>query len=178
MAEPLPQPTKRPLHGYQYSPEEQAEKDHYIKQMLRDFMSSGLASLPEAGLSALAGGPPMDASTAAIFIMKCQQAKKSSSAQPHGVAPAASAPHIIVRSAGANTKTELEEDSDQAILAAVSQLDPNAKALVNSLATALESDGSPSNIAATVEAIETTGTGALPSDVQRLQLRVERASHT
>ena len=44
----------------------------------------------------------------------------------------------------------------------MSQLDPNAKALVNSLATALESDGSPSNIAATVEAIETTGTGALP----------------
>ena len=30
-----------------------------FKQMLRDFMSSGLASLPEAGLSALAGGPPM-----------------------------------------------------------------------------------------------------------------------
>ena len=77
-----------------------------------------------------------------------------------------------------NTKTELEEDSDQAILAAVSQLDPNAKALVNSLATALESDGSPSNIAATVEAIETTGTGALPSDVQRLLVaRRESITH-
>ena len=161
-----------------------AEGDQAVfKQMLRDFMSSGLASLPEAGLSALAGGPPMDASTAAIFIMKCQQAKKSSSAQPHGVAPAASAPHIIVRKLAdtktkANTKTELEEDSDQAILAAVSQLDPNAKALVNSLATALESDGSPSNIAATVEAIETTGTGALPSDVQRLLVaRRESITH-
>ena len=44
-----------------------AEGDQAVfKQMLRDFMSSGLASLPEAGLSALAGGPPMDASTAAI----------------------------------------------------------------------------------------------------------------
>ena len=35
--QPLPQPKKRALHGYQYSPKEQAEKDMVIKQMLRDF---------------------------------------------------------------------------------------------------------------------------------------------
>ena len=35
--EPLPQPKKRALHGYQYSPKEQAEKDMVIKHMLRDF---------------------------------------------------------------------------------------------------------------------------------------------
>ena len=35
--EPLPQPKKRDLHGYQYSPKELAEKDMVIKQMLRDF---------------------------------------------------------------------------------------------------------------------------------------------
>ena len=35
--QPLPQPNKRALHGYQYSPKEQAEKDMVLKQMLRDF---------------------------------------------------------------------------------------------------------------------------------------------
>ena len=35
--QPLPQPKKRALHGYKYSPKEQAEKDMVIKQMLRDF---------------------------------------------------------------------------------------------------------------------------------------------
>ena len=35
--QPLPQPKKRALHGYQYSPKEQAEKDMVIKQMIRDF---------------------------------------------------------------------------------------------------------------------------------------------
>ena len=35
--EPLPEPTKRQLHGYKYSPKEQAEKDMVIKAMLRDF---------------------------------------------------------------------------------------------------------------------------------------------
>ena len=37
MTEPLPQPTKRHLHGYKYSPKELAEKEHYIKQMMRDW---------------------------------------------------------------------------------------------------------------------------------------------
>ena len=35
--QPLPQPKKRALHGYKYSPKELAEKDMVIKQMLRDF---------------------------------------------------------------------------------------------------------------------------------------------
>ena len=35
--DPLPQPKKRALHGYKYTPKEQAEKEHYIKQMIRDF---------------------------------------------------------------------------------------------------------------------------------------------
>ena len=35
--EPVMEPTKRRLHGYKYSPKEQAEKDVTIKQMLRDY---------------------------------------------------------------------------------------------------------------------------------------------
>ena len=35
--EPLPEPTKRQLNGYKYSPKEEAEKNATIKQMMRDF---------------------------------------------------------------------------------------------------------------------------------------------
>jgi len=35
--EPLPEPTKRELHGYTYSPLEKAEKEAAIKQMMRDY---------------------------------------------------------------------------------------------------------------------------------------------
>ena len=35
--DPIPEPERRPLHGYQYTPREQAEKDSAIKQMMRDW---------------------------------------------------------------------------------------------------------------------------------------------
>ena len=35
--EPLPPPQKRKLEGYKYTPAQQAEKDHYMKQLARDF---------------------------------------------------------------------------------------------------------------------------------------------
>jgi hypothetical protein len=35
--DPIPEPEKRPLHGYKYTPKEQSEKDSTIKQMMRDW---------------------------------------------------------------------------------------------------------------------------------------------
>lgn len=35
--EPLPPPTRRPLDGYTYTPAQKAEKDHYMKQLARDY---------------------------------------------------------------------------------------------------------------------------------------------
>ena len=35
--EPIPPPTRRRLEGYKYTEREQAEKDYWIKQMLRDY---------------------------------------------------------------------------------------------------------------------------------------------
>ena len=36
-SDPLPPPTRRQLHGYEYTPAQQAEKDHYMKQLARDW---------------------------------------------------------------------------------------------------------------------------------------------
>ncbi len=35
--DPLPPPTRRPLHGYKYTPAQQAEKDYHLKQLRRDW---------------------------------------------------------------------------------------------------------------------------------------------
>ena len=35
--EPLPPPTRRPLHGYKYTEAQKADKDHYLKQLARDW---------------------------------------------------------------------------------------------------------------------------------------------
>ena len=36
---PLPPPTSRPIPGYTYDAKQQADKDHYLKQLARDFPS-------------------------------------------------------------------------------------------------------------------------------------------
>ena len=35
--EPLPPPTRRKTHGYKYTPKQEAEKESYVKQLIRDY---------------------------------------------------------------------------------------------------------------------------------------------